>query len=141
MTRAPWDDPETYIRNSAIHYARNVETPLLIRQNDHDEATPFFQGVQYFNLLRGLRKPVVMLQYEGAGHATNKDRPEDELDFARRRLEFFDHFLKGRPAPTWWAKGTPSVPADGLSAATRSWRPLVRLLGPLPFAHPPVRTT
>src|SRR3546814_3032558 len=104
---APWDDPETYIRNSAIHYARNVETPLLIRQNDHDEATPFFQGVQYFNLLRGLRKPVVMLQYEGAGHATNKDRPEDELDFARRRLEFFDHFLKGRPAPTWWAKGTP----------------------------------
>src|SRR3546814_12372316 len=78
MTRAPWDDPETYIRNSAIHYARNVETPLLIRQNDHDEATPFFQGVQYFNLLRGLRKPVVMLQYEGAGHATNKDRPRSE---------------------------------------------------------------
>src|SRR3546814_2903290 len=70
-------------------------------------ALPIFQGVQYFNLLRGLRKPVVMLQYEGAGHATNKDRPEDELDFARRRLEFFDHFLKGRPAPTWWAKGTP----------------------------------
>src|SRR3546814_12403923 len=48
MTRAPWDDPETYIRNSAIHYARNVETPLLIRQNDHDEETPFFQGVKYF---------------------------------------------------------------------------------------------
>src|SRR3546814_1600102 len=72
MTRAPWDDPETYIRNSAIHYARNVETPLLIRQNDHDEATPFFQGVQYFNLLRGLRKPVVMLQYERSEEHTSE---------------------------------------------------------------------
>lgn len=107
MTRAPWDDPDTYIRNSALHYAKNVKTPLLIRQNDRDHATPFFQGVQYFNLLRGLGKPVVMLQYEGADHATNAERPEDEIDFARRRLEFFDHFLKDAPEPAWWTAGTP----------------------------------
>src|SRR3546814_13466203 len=118
MTRAPWDDPETYIRNSAIHYARNVKTPLLIRQNDHDEATPFFQGVQYLNLLRGLRTPVVMLPYEGVGLAPNKDPPDAELDFYRRLLQFCDHFLKGRRARSWGAKGSPGLPSDGLSAAT-----------------------
>jgi dipeptidyl aminopeptidase/acylaminoacyl peptidase len=107
MTQPWWENPDAYARSSAIHYAKNVTTPLLIRQNDRDHATPFFQGVQFFNLLRGMGKPVVMLQYAGADHGSNLERPEDENDFSRRRLEFFDHFLKGAPAPAWWTEGVP----------------------------------
>ena len=36
-------------------FAKNVTTPLLIRQNERDYATPLFQGLQYFNLLRSTR--------------------------------------------------------------------------------------
>ena len=60
--------PEAYIRNSPVFHAKNVKTPLLILHNDKDGAVDFTQGIEYFNTLRRLQKPVVMLQYKGENH-------------------------------------------------------------------------
>jgi len=101
----PWaENPEIYRRNSALTYVKNVRTPLLMRQNDRDDATPYDQGIVYFNALRSLDKPVVMLEYVGEGHGSG-GRPENAMDFADRVYEFFGHFLKGEPAPRWWTAG------------------------------------
>ncbi len=65
FTGSPLDIPEAYQRNSPITHAKNVKTPLVILHNDKDGAVDFTQGIFYYNTLRRLQKPVVMLQYKG----------------------------------------------------------------------------
>jgi hypothetical protein len=97
------DQPEAYLRNSPVFQARKVAAPLMILHNDKDGAVDFNQGIEYFNILRRLRKPVVMLQYEGENHVLAK--AENQRDYSVRMREFFDHHLKGEPAPEWLASG------------------------------------
>ena len=60
-----WDNWEAYYRNSPVFFAKNVKTPLMILHNDRDGAVDFTQGVEFFNTLRRLGKPVIMLEYIG----------------------------------------------------------------------------
>ncbi len=100
-----WDNWEAYVRNSPIAFAKNVTTPLMILHNDKDGAVDFTQGVEYYNTLRRLKKPVVMLEYPGENHGLRK--PANQRDYTVRMKEFFDHHLKGAPAPDWLAEGVP----------------------------------
>ena len=36
----------------------------------------------------------------------------NQKDYTRRMQEFFDHFLKGAPAPEWMEKGIPYLQRD-----------------------------
>jgi len=110
FTGGYWDLQEAYIRNSPVYHAKNVKTPLLLLHNDKDGAVDFTQGVEYYNTLRRLQKPVVMLQYKGENHGLV--RQENRKDYALRMREFFDHYLMGQPAPDWWAEGVPHLKMD-----------------------------
>ena len=44
-----------------------------------------------------------MLQYKGENHGLRK--PENNKDYTVRMKEFFDHYLMGKPAPSWWTEG------------------------------------
>jgi dipeptidyl aminopeptidase/acylaminoacyl peptidase len=105
FTGGYWDDLEAYVRNSPVYHARNVKTPLLLLHNDKDGAVDFNQGVEFFNALRRLGKPVVMLQYKGEDHGLAK--PVNRKDYTVRMREFFDHHLRGKPAPAWLEEGVP----------------------------------
>ena len=102
-----WDKLPLYMLNSPLFFAPRVNTPLLIMHNDNDGAVPWYQGIEYFNALRRLRKPVWMLVYNGAPH--NLKRRADEKDLTRRMQQFFDHYLKGAPEPVWMSKGIPAT--------------------------------
>ena len=102
-----WDNLEAYMRNSPVFHARNVKTPLMIMHNDRDGAVDFTQGVEYFNTLRRLGKPVVMLEYVGENHGLR--RPVNQQDYTVRMKEFFDHHLTGAPAPDWLTNGVPRL--------------------------------
>jgi len=110
FTAGYWDEQDAYIRNSPVYSAKNVRTPLVILHNDKDGAVDFTQGVEYYNTLRRLQKPVVMLQYKGENHGLAK--AENQKDYAIRMREFFDHFLMGKPAPDWWKDGVPLLNMD-----------------------------
>jgi dienelactone hydrolase len=99
----PWENWESYQRNSPIYHVKNVKTPLLMLHNDKDGAVDFTQGIEFFNALRRLKKPVVMIQYKGENHGLAK--PENRRDYSVRMMEFFDTYLKGKPAPDWLSKG------------------------------------
>jgi hypothetical protein len=43
------------------------------------------------------------LQYDAEGHTNEKD--ENKLDLSVRMQQFFDHYLKGEPAPIWMTNG------------------------------------
>ncbi len=100
-----WDNLEAYQRNSPVYYATQVKTPLIILHNDKDGAVDWNQGIEYYNTLRRLKKPVVMLQYVGENHGLQK--PANQRDYTVRMKEFFDHYLMGRPAPSWYTDGVP----------------------------------
>lgn len=105
-----WDNWDAYVRNSPIAFARNVTTPLVLLHNDRDGAVDFTQGVEYYNTLRRLKKPVVMLEYVGENHGLRK--PANQHDYTVRMKEFFDHFLMAAPAPAWWTDGVPRLEMD-----------------------------
>jgi dipeptidyl aminopeptidase/acylaminoacyl peptidase len=105
-----WDNWEAYYRNSPVFFAKNVKTPLMILHNDKDGAVDFTQGVEYFNTLRRMQKPVIMLEYIGENHSLAK-RP-NQRDYTARMLEFFDHYLTGAPAPDWMVNGVPRLKMD-----------------------------
>lgn len=100
---APWENWDSYHRNSPIYFVKQVQTPILMLHNDKDGAVDFTQGIEFYSALRRLKKPVVMIQYKGENHGLAK--LENKKDYAVRMMEFFDHFLKDKPAPDWWEKG------------------------------------
>jgi dipeptidyl aminopeptidase/acylaminoacyl peptidase len=105
-----WDNWEAYYRNSPVFFARNVQTPLMILHNDKDGAVDFTQGVEYFNTLRRLGKPVWMLEYVGENHGLAK--PANMKDYTLRMREFFDAHLMGKPAPGWLKEGVARADMD-----------------------------
>ncbi|WP_274958042.1 alpha/beta hydrolase family protein, partial [Millionella massiliensis] len=100
-----WEKPIEYIENSPLFFANKVHTPMLMRHDDADEAVPWYQGIEYFLALRRHGVPVWMLNYNGQPH--NLRRYADRLDWDRRMMQFFDHYLKGAPAPRWMREGIP----------------------------------
>ncbi len=116
-----WDNMDAYIRNSPVYHATNVQTPLLILCDDKDGAVDHTQGIEYYNTLRRLHKPVVMLEYVGENHGLVK--PEDMKDYTARMKEFFDYYLMDKPAPAWWTEGVPLLKiGDELSARAKEER-------------------
>jgi dipeptidyl aminopeptidase/acylaminoacyl peptidase len=104
------DNYDAYIRNSPVFHAKNVQTPLILLHNDKDGAVDFNQGITYYNTLRQQGKNVILLEYVGENHGLA--RPVNQKDYAVRQREWFDHYLKGAPAPDWMTKGVPRIQMD-----------------------------
>jgi len=107
FTGPPYENWEAYTRNSPVAHAANVKTPLIILSNDKDGAVDFTQGMEYYNTLRRLQKPVVLLEYPGENHGLA--RLPNQKDYAIRMQEFFDHYLMGKPMPDWYQNGVPRL--------------------------------
>jgi dipeptidyl aminopeptidase/acylaminoacyl peptidase len=102
-----WDKPELYIENSPLFNLPRVTTPVAIMSNDADGAVPWYQGIEMFTGLRRLGKPVWLLNYNNEAH--NLVQRQNRKDIQRREQQFFDHFLKGAPAPQWLESGVPAT--------------------------------
>ena len=105
FTGPPLEQWEAYTRNSPVRFAANVKTPLIILSNDKDGAVDFTQGIEYYDTLRRLGKPVVLLEYPGENHGLAK--LPNMRDYMERMKEFFDHYLMAQPAPEWLENGIP----------------------------------
>ncbi len=104
---SPWQYPLRYLENSPIFFLDKIETPLLIMHNDADGHVPWYQGIEMFVGLRRLGKPSWMLNYNDEPHWPL--RYANMTDFTIRMQQFFDHYLKGAPAPEWMTDGIPAV--------------------------------
>lgn len=101
------ENTEAYLRNSPAFHADKVETNLMILHNEKDGAVDFNQGITWFNTLRELEKDVILLQYVGENHGLRL--PKNQKDYTIRMQEYFDHYLKGTPAPDWLLNGVPRL--------------------------------
>jgi hypothetical protein len=74
--------------------------------NPNDQNVPWAQGVELFLALNRLGKKVWLLEYEGEGHTL--ENKKNQYDFSVRMSQFFDHYLKDKPAPKWMTEGIPA---------------------------------
>jgi dipeptidyl aminopeptidase/acylaminoacyl peptidase len=105
-----WEDLPAYIRNSALFNVHNMKTPLLIEVGDSDGTVFWHQGVELYNVARRAKKDVVLLVYAGEDHGLRK-KP-NQLDYHRRIVEWFGHYLKDEPAPSWITSGVSYLDRD-----------------------------
>lgn len=107
----PWEARKAFMEGSLLYNADKLQTPLLLMHTTIDDGVPFNEAAQFYICLRELQKPVWLLEYSGpeANHGLHKR--EQAVDFSRRMLQFFDHYLKGQPAPKWMTEGLPAAKA------------------------------
>jgi dipeptidyl aminopeptidase/acylaminoacyl peptidase len=103
----PWTAEEQYEDQSPLHNVRNITTPFLILHGTADGAVDWHQGLEYFNAARRNGKQVILLSYPDEPHHLGKK--ENQKDFQIRMRQFFDHYLKGAPAPQWMTEGVDQV--------------------------------
>ncbi len=94
-----------YIENSPLFYAHEINTPMLIMHGDVDEAVPWEQSIELYLAMRRADKDVIFLQYRDEPHHPRKY--PNKLDYTIRMKEYFDHYLRGKEAPTWIREGKP----------------------------------
>ena len=100
-----WEYPTRFIENSPLFWLDKVTTPVFFMANDADDAVPWYQGIEAFVGLRRLGKEVYLINYNNDVH--NPQSRANQKDMAMRMQQFFDHHLRGMPAPEWMTKGIP----------------------------------
>ena len=106
----PWDDPALYRSESARTHVRDVSAPFLIMHGTEDGVVAFQEGLGFYNALRFNGKPATLLAYPGEGHGLRG--LANRRDLTIRYFQFFDHYLRGAPAPRWLTEGVPYLEKD-----------------------------
>jgi len=102
---SPWDKPDVYMYESALTHVPEVTAPFLIMHGTADPTVAFQNGLGFYNALRYNGKNAVLLAYPGEGHGLRG--MANRKDLTIRYFQFFDHYLKGAPAPKWMTQGVP----------------------------------
>jgi dipeptidyl aminopeptidase/acylaminoacyl peptidase len=103
----PWSSKELYESQSPVHNAPKIKTPFMILHGTADGSVDYGQGLEFYAAARRLGKPVILLSYPDEAH--HLGRKENQKDFQVRMRQFFDHYLKGTPAPLWMTEGVPQL--------------------------------
>jgi dipeptidyl aminopeptidase/acylaminoacyl peptidase len=106
----PFDQPEKYRFESAITHAARAPQPFLIMHGTSDPTVDFNNAVAFYNALRYHDKKAYLLAYPGEGHGLRG--LANRKDLTIRFFQFFDHYLKGAPAPKWMTDGVPYIKKD-----------------------------
>ncbi len=102
-----WKDWDNFVDNSPIFKIDQSDTPLLVMFGTDDGAVDFNQGVELYITMRRMEKPHVMLVYEGENHSLQ--RRENQLDYARRAMEWHDYYTLGKEPADWIIEGLPYI--------------------------------
>jgi dienelactone hydrolase len=111
MGTNPWDNLQLFEDQSALYHVRDISTPFMILHGTADNAVDWHQGLELYGAAKRWGKQVILLSYPGEPH--HLSRKENQKDFQQRMKQFFDHYLKGTPAPKWMTDGVPQTKKGG----------------------------
>jgi dipeptidyl aminopeptidase/acylaminoacyl peptidase len=81
-----------YDAHSPMRFIDRCHTPALVLQGDADTRVPTFQGEEFYNGLRLLKRETVMVRYPREPHVfAERDHQSDLLG---RVLDWFDSHVK-----------------------------------------------
>ena len=105
MGALPIEDFEAYRSGAFIDYVPQMTTPLLLMQGEADDTVAWIEAIGIYNAMRFNGKKIILLSYPGEGHSLEKR--VNRIDFTKRMIEYFDHYLKDKPAADWITNGVP----------------------------------
>jgi dipeptidyl aminopeptidase/acylaminoacyl peptidase len=108
-----WSNPTLYIENSPIFNANKIKTPILIVHGKNDGTVPYSQAEKLFSVLLRLKRKAWLVTYESGDHTFSSY--SERLDYSIRMMQFFDHYLKDKPAPKWMTGNYDPI-VDGTAA-------------------------
>ncbi|MGE5360509.1 MAG: prolyl oligopeptidase family serine peptidase [Bacteroidales bacterium] len=103
MEVALYEDFPAYVANSPVFNVHNMTVPLLLEAGDVDGTVAWHQSIELYNIARRAKKNVVMLTYMGEDHGLRQKK--NQVDYQKRILAWFGHYLKGETAEPWIANG------------------------------------
>lgn len=100
-----WKNKAAWLDHTAVLQVDKSKSPLLLFFNNKELGNGQYPFQLYISLQR-LDKKIWWLQYDNGGHLLSAS--QDKKDFTLRYTQFFDHYLKGAPAPEWMTNGVPA---------------------------------
>ncbi len=97
-----WEDPTEWIDRSSIFYVENVKTPLMFLTGENDLRTPMSQTEEFYQALRYLGVPTVMVRFQDEWHGTSRN-PSNFLRtqlYLRKWFEKWGTHLAPRKTPS-----------------------------------------
>ena len=94
-----WEDLDAYVRNSAVFNVEKLNTPLMLEVGDADRNVDWRQSIEYFNAARRAGKSLIMVAYHDEDHGLRQKG--NQVDYHRKILRWFGHYLKGEDPPDW----------------------------------------
>jgi len=88
--RWPGKEPAPFHQFSAVDFADQVTTPLLILHGGADRRVPTYQGQEFFEALRANGKTVRMVVYPGSGHFP--DLWEQQRDIFKEAISWLEKY-------------------------------------------------
>jgi dipeptidyl aminopeptidase/acylaminoacyl peptidase len=93
----PWENQALWDKLSPFYRVKNITTPVLFMGGDIDSNVPILGGEQMYQALRSLGRTTELVVYPGEFHEfTTPSHIQDRL---RRYLAWYNHYIKGDPAP------------------------------------------
>ena len=89
----PWDDPEKYLRHSAIRFVAQAKTPTLIHHGAQDKRVPLGQAQEFYLALKKVGVETQFVQYPRQGHGITE--PRLRQDAMTRSLAWFNEKVLG----------------------------------------------
>ena len=86
-----WDNPEIYVKHSAMFNIKGVTTPTMIQQGDADIRVPISQGYEFYNALKTQGVPTRMIVLPRQPHGPNE--PKMQVAAMQSNLDWFDKYL------------------------------------------------
>jgi len=94
----PWSAHALYESQSPIHNATNIKTPFMILHGTADTAVTWGQALEFYAAARRPRQAGDPAVVSRRGRTTSRSARTRRTSQTRMR-QFFDHYLKGTPAP------------------------------------------
>ncbi|MBW8842247.1 MAG: S9 family peptidase [Sphingomonadales bacterium] len=89
--KSAYDDPEPYVKASAITYIKKARTPTFTYVGERDIEVPPTQSIEYWHALKELGVPTSLVIYPDEGHGIRG--LEHAADVQRRTVAWFDRYL------------------------------------------------
>lgn len=88
--KLPWEDPTEHLQRSPLMYVGNVKTPTMLMTGVNDLRTPISQTEEYYQALKMMKVPTVMIRFNDEFHGTSS-KPSN---FMRTQLYLYHWFNK-----------------------------------------------
>jgi dipeptidyl aminopeptidase/acylaminoacyl peptidase len=93
----PWEDPSEHLKRSSLMYVGNVKTPTMLMCGVNDLRTPISQTEEYYQALKMLKVPTVMIRFNDEFHGTSS-KPSNYLRTQQYLYYWFNQYKRGGSA-------------------------------------------